>query len=474
MFGLMRSRSCALGPEERRRRRLHYCGTCKTMGRLYGQRARLLLNFDTVFAAELLTALSGADALDSWDAAYQAQNCFRLPGSTDAMPAELRYAAAMTVVLAEVKVADQLEDAPGARWRAAHRLLSPSFRRAAADLEAGGFPLDALWRSVRAQSGREARLGSLVAPAADGAERALDDAAQATADATALAFEHGAGVAGVPETREQLAALGRAFGSLVYLLDALDDYERDARSGEFNAIRAAFGSTTGPLPLATRRAVERRLRALEAEAETALARLPLQPERAALFVDRLRSNLARARVVRRLPVVSGGRRTAAHACTRVSLAARRAAAAALARSATSRHLAGCNPLPIRWAQAPFVFALAGVAGFVAPHLASAAAPSMRDCFDATFNVAAIGSALAAAAMPPPPPDQLDPKRRKQQEAAGQESESSGCCDWCDCCDCCDGCGSCHGCDCHGCGGCCDGCNCCEGCNCCDGCDCSCD
>ena len=62
MFGLMRSRSCALGPDEKLRRRLHYCGTCKSIGSRYGQSARLLLNFDSVFAAEVLTAVAGIDA----------------------------------------------------------------------------------------------------------------------------------------------------------------------------------------------------------------------------------------------------------------------------------------------------------------------------------------------------------------------------------------------------------------------------
>jgi hypothetical protein len=49
MFGLMR-----------RAKRLPYCGTCKTLGTLYGQRSRLLLNHDTVFLAELLMEQSGA------------------------------------------------------------------------------------------------------------------------------------------------------------------------------------------------------------------------------------------------------------------------------------------------------------------------------------------------------------------------------------------------------------------------------
>jgi len=95
MFGLMKSRSCSLTPEQKLNRRLHYCGTCKTMGRLYGQRTRFLLNNDAVFLAELLSAISGAGhALADWDRAYQSYNCLSLPATPEAMPLPLQYAAA--------------------------------------------------------------------------------------------------------------------------------------------------------------------------------------------------------------------------------------------------------------------------------------------------------------------------------------------------------------------------------------------
>ena len=43
MFGLIK-----------RADRLAYCGSCKTIGAMYGQRVRLLLNHDMVFLGELL------------------------------------------------------------------------------------------------------------------------------------------------------------------------------------------------------------------------------------------------------------------------------------------------------------------------------------------------------------------------------------------------------------------------------------
>jgi hypothetical protein len=297
MFGLMRSRTCRLGPEEKRRRRLHYCGTCKTLGRRYGQASRLLLDHDAVFAAELLTALSG-DALDGWDSAYHARNCMRLPRRGDLPPA-LGYAAAMTVVLAEGKLIDRIEDSGRARWRILRRLFAPGFRRAARDLGRYGFPLDELWRAVRSQQGCENRLAA--AANLDPGE-ALDEAAAPTARATALAFAHGATVAGRPEAGEALGAIGRAFGSLVYLLDALEDYDDDAKTGDFNAIRVAYG-LEGALGPGVRRDVVRRIRGFGLEVEAGLERLPIPPERAAIFADRLRANVARATSTRRLRVV---------------------------------------------------------------------------------------------------------------------------------------------------------------------------
>ena len=131
MFGLMRFHGepgCV--DEQRRRWRLHYCGTCKTIGRQYGQRARMLLNHDAVFLAELVTAL-GARDVEQWGDSYKSWNCMRLP-EVDEMPRVLRYVAAINVLLSEYKVADHAVDSRHARWRwdaASLTQLSPGSNR---------------------------------------------------------------------------------------------------------------------------------------------------------------------------------------------------------------------------------------------------------------------------------------------------------------------------------------------------------
>src|SRR5690349_9279583 len=101
MFGLMRAKKCGMSDEEKHFRRLNYCGTCKTIGSLYGQKSRLLLNHDTVFLAEILSALSGDDARD-WQQSYQSFNCLNMP--KDEMPRSLQFAATANVILTEFKL----------------------------------------------------------------------------------------------------------------------------------------------------------------------------------------------------------------------------------------------------------------------------------------------------------------------------------------------------------------------------------
>jgi hypothetical protein len=58
MYSLMKALTCSRHQDNTTPYRLHYCGTCKTMGPLYGQKSRFLLNHDAVFLSELLTLLA--------------------------------------------------------------------------------------------------------------------------------------------------------------------------------------------------------------------------------------------------------------------------------------------------------------------------------------------------------------------------------------------------------------------------------
>ena len=438
MYGLLKTNRCHVSTEQKYRQRLHYCGTCKTMGRLFGQRARMLLNYDAVFLAELLSALAGTQ-VETWSAAYQSYNCLARPRSEAEMPLALQFAATANILLTEFKLADQRKDSGRKRWRMLQWVLESPFRQAAHKLTQWRFPLAALRALNDEQDRREAALQS--GQKLESADAALRFAAAPTAQATAMFFEHGAKVLGVPQLSAQMAQLGADFGVLIYVLDALEDYEQDAATKEFNAIRVSYEPTTARLPKATRQTVVEFLLHLQDEIIVNLSTLPLPPAVATLFVARLRANLARKLEIK-LPVIH---------CAQppLSFQKRWQNAVTKGRQLMQQELSGCGSLS--WLKAPFIFATVFAVAFMLP---SQSLKSWREGLAHGVNLMFWGAVPGAilAAMP-----------SARQKKNPKENQSS-CWSSCDCCVCegCDGCCECCGdgcCDSCGCDGCCDGCSC---------------
>ena len=260
-----------------------------------------------------------------------------------------------------------------------------------------GFPIDDVRDAVAGQAGREARAGEGSLEGSD--EERVAFLAEPTAFATGAFFAHGARFTGRPEAGEPLRALGRAFGGLVYRLDALDDYERDAATGEFNAWRAVLGGAAA-LSEQDALAIRQRIWSLGVEVCDLIQSLPIAPARAALFAERLRTNLS----------------------ARLGLAPKEAACSC-------------------------VSALAG------PTSAETAAPerargfSLRESFPLLLNLPFLASAVSGLSSPHYfaasgglPGAAGEAARHAKKAGKG----GSGCCDSCGCDDCC--CGDCC-CDC---------------------------
>jgi hypothetical protein len=223
MFGLLRYRKQCNKGSAWKQWRLHYCGTCKTMGRTYGHASRMLLNHDTVYLAEVLSAI--APKTVEWDASFRSFNCFTLPEES---PVALKLAAAATVALTEYKLRDHIDDSKRWRrlWTTAHRWWSPRFRRAIRELRSLQFDVEALDAALTRQSQAESTATS------------LDQLANPTATAVSLFFEHGATLVNRPDLSSQLKIFGHHLGALVYLLDAIEDQHKDQATGQFNALTA--------------------------------------------------------------------------------------------------------------------------------------------------------------------------------------------------------------------------------------------
>ena len=460
----MRARHCGQSVEQSERHRFHYCGTCKTIGRLYGQRSRLLLNHDTVFLAELLTLLSAESAQENSDKAYRSYNCLSLPRSEEEMPRALRLAAAANVLLVEFKVADRIKDAGRNRWlikwRLVQRLFSGNFRRAAASLRQMDFPVDELWRLQDRQDEREA---APIPPRRNPAA-SLRRLASPTAAATAMFFAHGARAVGrsklpespalpaLPALVDTMRRVGYDFGRLVYLLDAFEDYEKDWRQGEFNALRAAFGWTTESLTVEQRRQAADALLEIRRRIVSRISTLPIPASYVRLFSERLDHNLSR-KTERSLPILIPETQT----CRKrsLSLAARWKNAVSFAKRMMRLEAGACSKGAWLKAHLAFISVLAVV--FLVPSAASKLR-SWQDCWSLGFNLiflSALPGAVLAVVTSIMGTGSYEPEKKR-------ESRWYDHCD-CDCCECC---------DCSGCEGCCDNCSCCDGgCDCC-GCDCS--
>ncbi len=337
MFGLMRHAP-----------RLPYCGTCKTLGALYGQRSRMALNHDTVFLAEILLEQTGEP---EWVSAYRSFNCLALP--RDGRPIALEYAATITIALAHFQIEDHGADSGQFRWKAAARWFSPAYLKAAARLRQWQFPLDAMAEILRTQAAREAH------------PQSLRHVAEPTVTATALVSAQGARICGRPDLAEPMYEWGSKFGYLVYLLDAYVDREDDAKTGAFNATRAFPEVDARGEILAT--------------ADEIAARLspPL--------ASRLRTNVEE-RLGLRLPVLP---------VCRMGPRGRLRTAVAFAQSLRKRESAG-------WLKGAAVLATVSALAFVFPHQARQS-ESWRQCLGVPFNLMALSSIFAFAAQPPPAP-----------------------------------------------------------------------
>ena len=239
----------------------------------------------------MLSAISKADeGLDHWNRAYQSYSCLLLPDRPEDMPLSLQFAATATLINAQFKIADQVTDSSHSLWLFPQWCFSRSFRAASARLGRWEFPLAELRECSNNQAMREAAAEE--GAGCQSAGTILTRLAEPTSIAAGLFFQHGARVVGNRAAEEAMSALGRAFGAMIYFLDALEDYERDFRNRQFNALRAAYRLSCERLPAHLRESITQTIRDLAAEIETILARLPITEARAVQFAERLRTNLS--------------------------------------------------------------------------------------------------------------------------------------------------------------------------------------
>jgi len=235
MFGTLRPHRCSLAAPDKARHGRLYCGLCRTLGEDHGQVTRGLLSFDAVLVAAVADALQTESAPDATTRCPIVPVVHRPTLHHTAVP--LRYAAAVQVLLADQWMADRAMDGqPVARWvRPWGSARVANAWRVLDELGAGHLraSLDGFEHTQKAAES----LGGTTPDAARGPTR----------DALRVVFGAMASLTGgVPLGPNQVSVLedlGGAVGSIVYLVDALEDLPRDLLSNNFNpcAVAAPVG-----------------------------------------------------------------------------------------------------------------------------------------------------------------------------------------------------------------------------------------
>ncbi len=245
MFGYIVPKVCELKVREYELFRAYYCGLCKALKRNYRRTA--VLNFDSVFLYLL------ADSL------HEEQNTIK-PCKCGLHPFEKRqqvcadaaeYAADVNILMAYFKAADDVRDRK--KGNMVRTFLRKPYREAAA---------------------KHPHLTEVAQQTIGGLHR-LEEQKSMNTDAVADTYARLLGtVFGDVDVLQShvLYDFGYSLGRWVYLIDAAEDWEKDAAAGEYNVYQYKYGERT-------QEAKEEILRSMQyslAQAAQALERLELK------------------------------------------------------------------------------------------------------------------------------------------------------------------------------------------------------
>ena len=243
MFGYVRPNLTDMTAEEQARYRSHYCGLCHAIGARHGQLARMALTFDLTYLTIFLGSLYEPEEQSGEG------RCMPHPVKAHgwARSAVTDYAADMTIALTYHKCLDDWQDDRSLPARGCAAWLKKAYARVQ---EAYPRQCGAIEGCIRDLSAVEKRR-----------DPSPDAAAKCFGALMAELF-----VMDEDYWSNALRAFGYSLGRYIYILDAVCDYDKDAKSGSYN-----------PVILMDKRPEELRptLELLLGDASAAFERLPL-------------------------------------------------------------------------------------------------------------------------------------------------------------------------------------------------------
>lgn len=187
--------------------RAYYCGLCHEIGRRYKSSARLTLSYDVTALAVLLDSISDGETL------YCQKGCVKHFGKRKTVSGGdfLEFAADVNIIMAYLKLKDNVSDDRSIKAAVAAFALRRRYRRAAS-----AYP-----HMCKAIDMHMKRLAFLEETECDIVDKCAD--------------EFGSILAAVfAQKAECLRDFGYAAGRLVYAMDAYDDMDKDIADKSFN------------------------------------------------------------------------------------------------------------------------------------------------------------------------------------------------------------------------------------------------
>ena len=222
MFGYVRPYTPEMLVKDNELYRATYCGLCRTMGKSTGKLSKLALSYDFVFLALLRLGVKGERVevkLRHCPVHWVKKIPMLEPND------ELEYCAKVSVVLTRLKLKDNINDSHGfSRIKAKIAGgVSVFFKKTDKNL------LELEEKTVKSIE----ELTKLENEGSDSIDKTSSTFGVLLGNLAAYGIDGANG--------RILYEVGYHLGRLIYVIDAVDDFEKDKKSGSFNVIKNAYG-----------------------------------------------------------------------------------------------------------------------------------------------------------------------------------------------------------------------------------------
>ena len=212
----------------------YYCGLCRLTGKLYGQLPRLFLNFDFVFLAMLLSAITDEpdDIRRFRCLLHPARKKYAVESSS-----AMEHAVRMMLVLSYYKSIDDKNDEGSVKAFACERILRKTCRKINKQYQAKSDRIKIYIEQINTLEKQKcASFDAITEPFALLMEEVFDF------DELGQFCQAKHNEKGI---RYALRRIGHYTGKWIYLIDAYDDMEDDIKRGAYNPLILNYGFNAG-------------------------------------------------------------------------------------------------------------------------------------------------------------------------------------------------------------------------------------